>query len=160
MTPDGSKPKPSKRFYDAFTWLVTQVSFAFTTAPFVLLSFESSFRAWARVYFYCIVGVATCLGFLASPGKSYLQKEIKKRSSRPSLARVHSQDGAPMLGLPNDPEKEVSEAIEEIKQELERRKQEGQPVTNDVKKSIEDNLKVRDDVKKVVEDKFGIKRGQ
>ena len=158
MIPDGSHPKSIKRYYDVFTWLVTQLAFAFTTAPFILLSFENSFKVWARVYFYCIIGVVACLTFLASPGKSYLQKEIRKRSTKPKMARAQSQDGEPVLGLPNDPEKEVSEAIEEIKQELERRKQEGQPVTNDVKKSIEDRLGARDDVKRVVEDKLGIKR--
>ncbi|KAL9093261.1 MAG: hypothetical protein Q9165_004002 [Trypethelium subeluteriae] len=159
MTPDGSQSKPSKRYYDIATWLITQLSFAFTTAPFVLLSFESSFKVWARVYFYCVIGVIASLGFLASPGKSYLQKEIKKRTTRPKVERVQSQDSQPVLGLPSDPEKEVNEAIEEIKQELEKRKQDGQPITNDFKKVVEDNLRARDDVRKVVEDKFGIKRG-
>ena len=158
MTPDGSRPKPTKRYYDVFSWFITQTAFAFTTAPFILLSLENSFKVWARVYFYCIIGVVACFGFLASPGKSYLQKEIKKRSTKPTLARAQSQDGEPILGLPNDPEKEVVEAIEEIKQELEMKKREGYPVTNDLKKSIEDNVRIRDDVRKVVEDKLGIKR--
>ncbi|KAL9080461.1 MAG: hypothetical protein Q9157_000775 [Trypethelium eluteriae] len=159
MTPDGSQSKSSKRYYDILTWFITQVAFAFTTAPFILLSFENSFKVWTRVYFYCVIGVIVCLGFLASPGKSYLQNEIKKRSTRPKLSRVQSQDSQPVLGLPSDPEKEVNEAIEEIKQELERRKQDGQPITNDFKKAVEDNLGARDDVRKAVENKFGIKRG-
>ncbi|KAI9653843.1 MAG: lysophospholipid acyltransferase [Bathelium mastoideum] len=158
MTPDGSRPTANKRYYDVFSWFITQTAFSFTTAPFILLSLEDSFKVWARVYFYCVVGAAACLGFLASPGKSWLQREIKKRSTGPKIVRVQSHDGQPVLGLPNDPEKEVGEAIEELKQELDKRKQAGQPVTNDVKKAIEDKMRVSEDAKKVIENKLGIKR--
>ncbi|KAI9704642.1 MAG: lysophospholipid acyltransferase [Bogoriella megaspora] len=155
--PTGTHPKPNKRYYDIFTWLVTQVAFAFTTAPFVLLSFRDSFQVWARVYFYCIIGVAACLGFLASPGKAYLQHQIHQRTARPKMPRAPTQDGEPVLGLPNDPEKEIAEAIEEIRQEVERRQKEGKPSADEIRKSIESKLPVGDDVKRAVEDKLGLK---
>lgn len=95
MTPDGTKPTPNKRYYDAFTWLVTQLVFSFTTAPFILLNIHDSTLVWARVYFYAIIGVTACSLFLVTPGKTYLSKKVKARTGagRPaSLRRNESQE--------------------------------------------------------------------
>lgn len=95
MTPDGKNPTSNKRYYDVFTWLVTQLVFSFTTAPFILLNIHDSTLVWARVYFYAIIGVTACSLFLATPGKAFLSKKVKARtgSGRPdSLKRNESQE--------------------------------------------------------------------
>jgi lysophospholipid acyltransferase len=58
MTPDGKNELPSKRYYDIFTFLITQTAFAFTVAPFILLSFSSTWKVWTRVYYYALLGCA------------------------------------------------------------------------------------------------------
>jgi lysophospholipid acyltransferase len=129
LTPDGSKATPNKIYYDIFTWLVTQLVFSFTTAPFILLSIHSSTLVWARVYFYAIIGVAGCSIFLATPGKTWLAKKVKARtgSSRPEMKRNESQDhlqGA-TLGVPVNPGKEFDEMVDEIVEEVKRRREAG-----------------------------------
>lgn len=69
LTPDGSKPTPYKRYYDILSWLATQLTLAFTTLPFVLLSFGDSMTAWSHVYFYGIVVTFSSIVFFASPRK-------------------------------------------------------------------------------------------
>lgn len=56
LTPDGKNSLPSKRYYDLATLVITQAAFAFTVAPFILLSFSATMRVWARVYFYTLLG--------------------------------------------------------------------------------------------------------
>lgn len=133
---DGATPLPNKRYYDAFSWLVTQLAFSFTVGPFILLSFHDSMLVWARVYFYCIVGVAVVSLFLVSPGKKWLQSHVKQHS-RPGMMRADSQDGHPTLGLPNDPGKTFDEMVEEISAEIDARKSKGQPISEELKRSAE-----------------------
>ena len=114
MTPDGSKPTPNKRYYDIFTWLVTQLAFSFTTAPFILLTIHNSTLVWGRVYFYCIIGVVASSAFLASPGKPWLQQKVKARSTRPDkLMRSQSQESlqGATLGVPSEPGQEFDEMV-------------------------------------------------
>jgi lysophospholipid acyltransferase len=75
---------------------------------------------WGRVYFYGIVAVASAMAFFASPAKGYLMARVKKRS-RPNMHRVQSADSlaGPLLGLPNDPEREAENAAREIREEIE-----------------------------------------
>ena len=103
------------------------------------LNVTDSFKIWARVYFYCIIGVAASLGFLASPGKAYLVKQLKKRSA-PKMTRTSSQDSvyAPTLGLPDDPEMEFRELADEVKAEMESRRKKGLPVPSDVNELIKE----------------------
>lgn len=95
MAPDGKKATANKRYYDVLTWLVTQLVFSFTTAPFILLNIHDSTLVWARVYFYAIIGVTACSLFLVTPGKAYLSKKVKARTGagRPdALKRNESQE--------------------------------------------------------------------
>lgn len=124
MTPDGKKPTPYKRYYDFFTWLVSQTAFSFTTAPFVVLTYDNSMLVWGRVYFYVIIGVMACSLFLLTPGKQWLQKQVKAHT-RPALQRQDSHDsmkGDTYLGLPNDPGKEWDEMVDEITEEVKKRR--------------------------------------
>lgn len=105
-----------KPYYDVASWFVTQLIMSFTVAPFVLLSFNGTISVWRHVYFYGVVGVASAMAFFASPARGYLIAQQKKRS-RPALARTVSAD-APVLGLPNDLEKDVDDAIKEISEEI------------------------------------------
>ncbi|KAF2755902.1 MBOAT family protein [Pseudovirgaria hyperparasitica] len=127
FSPDGLKELPSKRYYDVLTYLVTQLAFSFTVSPFILLTMHASLTVWIRVYLYTIVGVACSFGFLNSPGKVYLMKQLKKRNKGAELKRTQSAERPGALGLPDDPEKEIQAVIEEVQQEIERRKKEGGP---------------------------------
>jgi lysophospholipid acyltransferase len=134
------KATPLKPYYDAFTWLVTQAAFSFTTTPFLTLTFSNSIIAWTRVYLYAIIGVALSYGFFASPAKAFLVRELKKRNpenaangkdakaERPAVTRSDSGEKADMrttLGVPNDPELEVDDILREVKKEIEARKRKG-----------------------------------
>jgi lysophospholipid acyltransferase len=127
LSPDGSKPTSSKRYYDFASWVVTQLIMSFTVAPFVILSFSDTIALWGHVYFYGIVSVASAVAFFASPAKGYLIAQQKKRS-RPALVRTVSAE-TPVLGLPNDLEKEVDDAIKEISEEIEEMRKNGSKVS-------------------------------
>ncbi|KAJ5701525.1 hypothetical protein N7488_009073 [Penicillium malachiteum] len=130
MTPDGSKPTPYKRYYNIASWAATQLTLGFTVMPFILLSFSESMAVWSRVYFYGIVGTIGSLLVFASPVKGYLIANLKRRN-RPHVMRTVSQETVrpPTLGLPNDPERDFDEAVQEIKSEIESRRRRGSVVT-------------------------------
>ncbi|PPJ50442.1 hypothetical protein CBER1_05574 [Cercospora berteroae] len=124
MSPDGTKPTKYKPYYDVFTWLVTQLIFSFTTTPFILLSIHDSLLAWRRVYFYAVIGVALSSGFLATPGKAWLSKKVKARGGRPQLKKTDSYEhmSGATLGVPSEPGKEFDEFVDEIVEEVKKRK--------------------------------------
>jgi lysophospholipid acyltransferase len=109
------------------TWIVTQFTFCFATAPFLILSLSESFRVWSHVYFYAVIWTVAALGFFASPAKVTLRKQLEKRNGRASarLVRSISTDSItgrePILGISKDPEGDINEAIEELKAEVERK---------------------------------------
>ena len=146
MTPDGKKGTSNKTYYDVVCWFVTQFTFCFVTAPFVILSFSDSIKVWARVYFYALIGVLSCIGFFASPGKKWLITRLDKRN-HPHLRKTLSEETVhlPALGLPNDPGREIDEAIDEIKSEVDSRRRRGSKVT----------MPTGDELRKVVENKVG-----
>jgi lysophospholipid acyltransferase len=123
-----SSPLPTKKYYDIASWLATQLTFSFAAAPFLLLGFTDSLTAWARVYFYAVVGTAGLMIFFASPAKKQLKKTLEKRSSsakvgegKEGLQRVSSSEsltgtGAPVLGISQDLEKELDEAFNEVRE--------------------------------------------
>ena len=150
MSPDGSKPTSNKTYYDIFSWFITQVSFAFTVSPFITLYLSASIKVWARVYFYAIIGVALSFAFLQSPGKAWLQSQVKKHTgaARPVMERIKSVERMPTLGMPDDPEKEIDEIVREVKAEIERRKKDGIKVPD-----------VRELIKQIVDEgKEGLKQ--
>jgi lysophospholipid acyltransferase len=124
LDPKTSQPTSSKIYYDIFSYLVTQLTFSFITAPFVLLTLPASFLVWSRVYFYAIIGTALSIAFFASPAKPYLIKKLNQRTGAPSmkLQRMQSQESLagkePVLGLPPDPQKDFEEVVREMKAEI------------------------------------------
>jgi lysophospholipid acyltransferase len=125
LDPKTSQPTSHKIYYDIFSYFVTQITFSFTTAPFVLLTLPASFLVWARVYFYGAVGTALATAFFASPAKAVLVKKLNKRAGTTTLKRTASQDSLsskePVLGLPAEPEKDLDELVGEVKAEIEAR---------------------------------------
>lgn len=101
---------------------------SFTVAPFIILSFSDTLRAWSRVYFYGFVAVASSMAIFSSPVKGYLIARLKKRNRPPPVARAVSAE-PPMLGLPGDPEKEFEDALKEMMEEIEEMRKKGIPVT-------------------------------
>ncbi|KAI1354570.1 membrane-bound O-acyltransferase domain-containing protein 1 [Xylaria sp. FL0043] len=124
------KPLPNKKYYDIASWLATQTTFSFVVAPFIILGFKESLLVWSRVYFYAIFTTFASLAFFASPAKMQLRKMLEKRSHETGgrLSRTTSTDSLtglrqePVLGLSDDPGKDINEAIEEIQGEVERAK--------------------------------------
>lgn len=118
---------------------------SFVVLPFITLSFTGSVGVWAHVYFYGIVGVFSSLAFFASPAKAILVKKLKKRNT-PYIPRTASQENirAPALGLPNDPGRDIDEAVQEIRAEIESRRRRGSTVTmptgEELKAAIEEKL--------------------
>jgi len=147
MTKDGKSPTPYKRYYDIFTWVITQFVFCFVTAPFNLLTFPAAIKVWSRVYFYGLVGTAICFAFLYSPGRPWLAAQLKKRNgenTKPAMQRMESHDSNRMpeggtLGLPDDPEKELQEMVREVREEIERRRRRGSNVP-DVKAVVQQKI--------------------
>lgn len=148
LTPDGSKQLPTKRYYDIACWLLTQLTFSFTVAPFVLLDLGDCLAVWGAVYFYAVVWIAASLAFFASPGKGYLIKQLKKRGDgRPPPKRMESSD-KPILGMPSDPEKAVREAVDEIREEVELRRRNGFKVQMPDGQELRDMVNLRLEKKK------------
>ncbi|KAJ6782904.1 hypothetical protein PWT90_04893 [Aphanocladium album] len=118
-------PSKNKKYYDFASFFVTQVTFGFATMPFLVLSFKGSLLAWSRVYFYALVWTVASLAFFASPGKAVLKKQLEKRQGKAQakLVRSVSTDsltgGHPILGISKDPERDITEAMEEIRTEVE-----------------------------------------
>ncbi len=121
------QPTPKKKYYDIVTYLVTQITFCFATAPFLVLSFRGSLLAWSRVYFYALVWTVASLAFFASPGKAVLKKQLEKRQGKAhaKLVRSLSTDSLtgkePILGISKDLERDITEVMEELRGELEPR---------------------------------------
>lgn len=144
-------PLPTKRYYDIVCWFVTQISFSFVTAPFVLLTLHDSIMVWARVYFYVPVGVAISIAFFSPylPFKKMIVKKLEARNQRPHpLSRTHSHETLnppTLLGLPHDPAASIDEAIAEVRQEVEARRRRGSKVA----------MPTGEELRKMVESKVG-----
>ncbi|RMZ81597.1 hypothetical protein DV737_g2532, partial [Chaetothyriales sp. CBS 132003] len=145
LTPDGKQGTKYKIYYDVVCWFVTQFTYCFVTAPFLILGFNDCIKVWARVYFYALVGTLASIAFFASPGRKLLTKRLDKRN-HPHIRRGVSQETIhpPALGLPNDPGREIDEAIEEIRAEVEARNRRGStvrmPTGEELLKGIEDKI--------------------
>ncbi|KAL4898504.1 MBOAT, membrane-bound O-acyltransferase family-domain-containing protein [Aspergillus ambiguus] len=148
LTPDGSKPTAHKRYYDLFSWFVTQTTLSFAVVPFIVLSFGTSMRIWQSVYCYGIVGNVLSLVFFASPAKGFLIRKLKARN-RPYAPRTASSENMrqPTLGLPSDAIQEFDDAVQEIKSEIEARRRRGSVVT----------MPTGEELKAAVEGKIGRK---
>ncbi|EOA89241.1 uncharacterized protein SETTUDRAFT_37763 [Exserohilum turcica Et28A] len=171
LTPDGKAPLPSKKYYDMCTMVLTQIVFAFVVAPFILLGFSDTIKVWVRVYFYALIGVAASFALFsrsfpfrkmlvqrqsarappqpASPlDDPAIEKAAREEIRRERLARTVSADSVsldqgnmPLLGIADDPEKEIDEIVAEVKAEIELRRRRGSIVQGfDVKKAVQDKL--------------------
>ncbi|KAF3076479.1 Lysophospholipid acyltransferase [Trichoderma lentiforme] len=124
LDPITGNPTPKKKYYDFATYLVTQLTFSFTTLPFLVLGFKDSFRAWSHVYFYAFIWTTASLAFFASPGKALLKKKLESRQGKASarLKRSTSSESLsgmePILGISKDPEEDIAEAVNEFKAEI------------------------------------------
>lgn len=109
-------------------------------APFLILSFSGSIKAWSRVYFYAIVGTAASMAFFASPAKKFLKSKLEERAARAGVGGAARGRGAeakgddahrnasadslrePLLGISSDPQGELDDAINEIRGEIEEKR--------------------------------------
>jgi len=145
LTPDGTRPSEYKRYYDFVTYVGTQAVFSFATAPFVVLSLSHSLLVWRRVYFYVVIGVFATLAAFASPAKAWLTRQqgiqtivfdeqqstgekvgaaaVAAEGTRPEIKREenHSQGG--ILGVPEDPETDIDEIVNEVLEKIEVRRE-------------------------------------
>jgi lysophospholipid acyltransferase len=107
--------------------------------PFILLHIQPVFQVWSSVYYYEIILSLGSMAFFASPAKAFLSKRVKALS-RPGVQRIKSDGPDVMLGVPGDPEKEITDISTEIKAEIERRKTQGLSVP-DVKTLVNEKLR-------------------
>lgn len=144
LDPKTQAPLPSKKYYDFFSWLVTQLTFSFATVPFLVLSLSGSLTAWSRLYFYAVIGTVLSMAFFASPAKPALKRMLEQRAAKAGViseskkgssassggrpteyttrnASSDSLSGEPMLGLSSDLERDMDEALSEIRAEVEAR---------------------------------------
>lgn len=118
-----------------------------------MLNIHDSTLVWARVYFYAIVGTLASSAFLASPGKAWLAQKVKAHTKaagkgepggKPGLGRVESSgslmDGA-TLGVPSEPGKEWDEMVEEVMEEVKKRRgSKPGPEGVELRRLVEDTL--------------------
>jgi len=141
LDPKTQAPLPSKKYYDLFSWLVTQLTFSFATTPFLILTLSGSLAAWSRLYFYAVIGTLASMAFFASPAKPALRKALEQRAARivhlpaesdrgakgrEELTRTMSMDSIksrePVLGLSSDLERDFDEVMDELKSEVQARR--------------------------------------
>ncbi|KAJ9609104.1 Lysophospholipid acyltransferase [Cladophialophora chaetospira] len=148
MSADGKQGTKYKIYYDVLGYVATQLAFCFTTAPFVILGWNDSLTCWARVYFYAVIGVAASTAFFASPAKKMLIKKLDARS-HPRVRKTLAEETQhpPSLGLPDDPGREIDDALDEIRAEIETRQRRGSAVT----------MPTGDGLKRAIEQKMGKK---
>lgn len=121
------QPLPRKIYYDIASFLFTQLTFSFATTPFLVLTFSGAVHAWSSVYFYGAAWTILCLVLIASPVKTALMAKLEENQGRASakLVRSISTDSLtakePILGISKDLERDVTEAIEELRAEVESR---------------------------------------
>lgn len=93
--------------------------------PFLVLSFRGSILAWSRVYFYALIWTVMSLAFFASPGKAFLKNQLEKQQGKARAKLVRSASNGsitgkdPILGISKDPQRDISEAMEELRSEVE-----------------------------------------
>jgi lysophospholipid acyltransferase len=130
LDPVSGNPSPKKKIYDFLSYLVTQITFSFATTPFLTLTLRSSVKAWSALYFYGLVWTLAALAFFSSPGKVVLRKQLESRQGKANarLVRTASSESItsmePILGISKDPEKDINEAVEQLKAEIDAKRRE------------------------------------
>ena len=70
------------------------------------------------MYFYCVIGVAACIGFLNTPGKAWLKNKLRQRNAGMAHNDVKKMkkdsDDFPALGMPEDPVKGLKETVNDL----------------------------------------------
>jgi lysophospholipid acyltransferase len=161
LTPDGKDALPTKKFYDFATFVITQVVFAFTVAPFILLGFSDILKVWARVYFYTLIGAGASFAIFSrnlpfrkqlvqlQAARAPVDDSVIEKAAREEvkLARTNTQDSvasskAPIHGIADDPEAEIDEIVREVKAEFQERRRRGSFGQGfDVKRAVQEKLK-------------------
>ncbi|TGZ81040.1 MBOAT-domain-containing protein [Ascodesmis nigricans] len=108
-------PGRYKPAYDVFGWVVTQITFSYIVAPFLLLNLADSICVWKRLGFLIHIGIAVSMAVFASPAKKWVNARQRKRVGRVEKEKEEreEQEAGPM-GLPDD----MEEDMEEIRLEL------------------------------------------
>ena len=128
--------------------------------PFIFLSLPDSLAVWQSVYYYGIITTLASLAFFSSPAKSILATKLKARNARPTPPQAESDAGSASgtgsgsaarkgnqtmaLGLPDDPGRELDDAVQEIKSEIEMRNRRGSlvgmPSGEELKAKVEERV--------------------
>lgn len=114
---------------------------------------------WQSVYYYGILTTLSALVFFSSPAKKIFIKKLQARAggtagakkpvtfsapSGPTTPGVDGHDRDQTLGLPDDPAKDLDEAVQEIKGEIDARNRRGSTATMpsgaDLKAAVEEKI--------------------
>lgn len=128
LSPTTGEPTPYKIYYNIISYLVTQLTFSYTTAPFVLLSLHDSFLVWSRVYWYAVIGTALATAFFVSPATSHLKKTLIQRNGGQLERSASSENLAgtlPLHGLPDDAMADLDEIRKDMETTLHERRRMG-----------------------------------
>ncbi|KAK7205953.1 MBOAT, membrane-bound O-acyltransferase family-domain-containing protein [Myxozyma melibiosi] len=163
MSPDLSQPGPYKKYYDALTYVVSQMSLQYTVQPFVILTFRDSLYVWSTVYFYVHIGIFIFITtFSQKKVKKYIEAKLAARTEISSkldklrfeieqarikkipveVERVLARE--PTLGVPDQEldealelmRGEMTEDISALKQDLQEFRRRATNTFDDAKKSL------------------------
>ncbi|CAD6502204.1 BgTH12-02443 [Blumeria graminis f. sp. triticale] len=122
LDPQTSNPTVLKPYYDILSFLVTQATFSFVTAPFVFLTLDSSLKIWSGLYFYGVIGTALSILFFESPATEYLERKLAIRAGtkKPIISRTKSSESAsePVIGIPAIQEEKIKDLLQDIKMDV------------------------------------------
>lgn len=92
LSPSAPPQSLLKWIYDIAGILATQIVLNFAVAPFMLLSVESSLKAWGSVNWYGIWGVLIPMIVLGFGGRKELDRRIKLRNLRAAKGKVEEKE--------------------------------------------------------------------
>jgi lysophospholipid acyltransferase len=151
-------------YYDAFTCVVTQLVFSFTSVPFIVLTVRDTLTIWSRVYMFGVLGVAASYAAFSTPAvRNLLARRLPappakdaaaaakaekpdadgEAPKRPAIARAKSSTADEiMFGVPVNAEHELLELrdfMADVRAEIVRRKEAGLAIP-DVREMVRQKL--------------------
>ncbi|KAK9468956.1 MBOAT, membrane-bound O-acyltransferase family-domain-containing protein [Lipomyces arxii] len=135
LTADQAGPGPYKKYYDAVTYVCTQLVFGYAVQPFMILTFRESIKAWRGVYFYIHIALFS-MTFLfsrrefrkfvesklaarntAASKLSQLRYDIERARAKKLQSELEQLDdgSSPSLGIPDH---DFDQVQTEIKEEM------------------------------------------
>lgn len=95
-TKDNSNVSPYKIYYDIFSWFLTQLTFAYTVQPFVILEFYNSILMWRALYFWVHIGCIIVLVVFNGPFGKQVSNYLKQYHLHNKVPVVETENKQPI----------------------------------------------------------------